>query len=141
MKLFDRLRWLPTEMPWPGTADVSANSCVLAVFVGDTPGTSRAMSRKLRPFIGSEATSCCGTVPAIWLRAVSMTGTTPVTVTAVSMPARSRVMGSSKAEPTVSVSSRVESLNPASDTAAARRVTGARPPRMRGCGILLFRNI
>jgi hypothetical protein len=57
MKLFERLRWLATEIPWPGTADVSGNSWVLPMFVGDTPGTSSARSRKLRPFIGSRSTS------------------------------------------------------------------------------------
>ena len=54
-----------------GHAEVSANSCVLLVLVGETPGTSSARSRKLRPFIGRFCTSACGTVPAIWLRAVS----------------------------------------------------------------------
>ena len=29
MKLFERLRWLPTDRLTPGTADVSGNSCVL----------------------------------------------------------------------------------------------------------------
>ena len=78
MKLLEKLRWLPTEMPCPGTADVSANSCVLPMLVGDTPGTSRARSRKLRPFIGSASTSACDTVPAIWLRAASSTDASPV---------------------------------------------------------------
>ena len=73
MKLLEKLRWLPTEMPWPGTADVSANSCVLPTLVGDTPGTSSARSRKLRPFIGRFLTSACEIVPAIWLRAASST--------------------------------------------------------------------
>ena len=73
MKLLERLRWLAIESPWPGTAEVSAKSCVLFVLVGDTPGTSSARSRKLRPFIGRFWTSACGTVPAIWLRAVSST--------------------------------------------------------------------
>ena len=41
MKLLEKLRWLPTEMPLPGTAEVSAKSCVLATLVGETPGTSR----------------------------------------------------------------------------------------------------
>ena len=41
-----------TESLTPGTADVSANSCVLPTLVGDTPGTSSARSRKLRPFSG-----------------------------------------------------------------------------------------
>ena len=49
----------------PGTADVSGNSCVLAMLVGDTPGTSSASSRKLRPFIGSAFTSASETVAAI----------------------------------------------------------------------------
>ena len=84
MKLLEKLRWLPTEMPWPGTADVSAKSWVLAVLVGETPGTSSARSRKLRPFSGSVLTSVCDTVPAIWLRAASSTAASPVTVTLVS---------------------------------------------------------
>ena len=73
MKLFEKLRWLPTEIPLPGTAEVSANSCVLGMLVGETPGTSRARSRKLRPFRGSALASTADTVPAIWLRAVSRT--------------------------------------------------------------------
>ena len=73
MKLFEKLRWLPTEIPLPGTAEVSAKSCVLAMLVGDTPGTSRPRSRKLRPFMGSALASTADTVPAIWLRAVSRT--------------------------------------------------------------------
>ena len=84
MKLLEKLRWLPTERPPPGTADVSAKSCVLATLVGDTPGTSSARSRKLRPFIGRFLTSVCETVPAIWLRAASSTAACPVTVTLVS---------------------------------------------------------
>ena len=67
----------------PGTADVSGNSCVLAMLVGDTPGTSSARSRKLRPFIGSAATSVSGTVEAIWLRAASRTGASAETSTVV----------------------------------------------------------
>jgi len=57
MKLFEKFRWLPTEMPWPGTAEVSANSWLLAVFVGETPGIRSAKSRKLRPFSGRLLTS------------------------------------------------------------------------------------
>ena len=52
MKLLEKLRWLPTERLTPGTADVSGKSCVLATLVGETPGTSSARSRKLRPFSG-----------------------------------------------------------------------------------------
>ena len=65
MKLWEKLRWLPMEMPTPGTADVSANNCVELMFGGDTPGTRKARSRKLRPFIGRFATSACVMVPAI----------------------------------------------------------------------------
>ena len=35
MKLFEKFRWLPTEIPCPGTADVSAKSWLLPVFVGE----------------------------------------------------------------------------------------------------------
>ena len=63
MKLLEKLRWLPTEMPWPGTADVSAKSWLAAVLVGETPGISRATSRKLRPFRGRLCTSACGYGP------------------------------------------------------------------------------
>ena len=112
MKLLERLRWLAIESPCPGTAEVSAKSCVLFVFVGDTPGTSSARSRKLRPFIGRFWTSACGTVPAIWLRAVSSTWLSATTVTAVSMPATSRVIGISNAEPALKTSVRALSLNP-----------------------------
>ena len=92
-KLLERLRWLPTEMLMPGTADVSGNSCVLAMFVGETPGTSNASSRKLRPFIGSALTSASGTVAAIWLRAPSRTGVSAETLTVVSSPAGDSVEG------------------------------------------------
>ena len=81
MKLLEKLRWLPTEMPWPGTAEVSAKSWLLAVLVGETPGTSSARSRKLRPLSGSVRTSVCETVPAIWVRAVSSSSASAVTVT------------------------------------------------------------
>ena len=91
MKLLERLRWLPTDRPPPGTAEVSAKSCVLATLVGDTPGTSSARSRKLRPFIGRFRTSACDTVPAIWLRAASSTVASALTVTlASSVPTRQR---------------------------------------------------
>ena len=108
MKLFERLRWLPTDRPPPGTADVSANSCVLPTLVGDTPGTSSARSRKLRPFIGRLCTSACEIVPAIWLRAASSTVASPVTVTLRVEPATASVIGSSKADPIVSVSGAVD---------------------------------
>ena len=84
MKLLDRLRWLPTEMPGPGTAEVSGKSCVPPTLVGETPGTRSARSRKLRPFRGRFWTSVCDTVAAIWLRAASSTVASPVTVTFVS---------------------------------------------------------
>ena len=86
MKLFEKLRWLPTEMPTPATADVSAKSWVLPTFGGDTPGTSSARSRKLRPFSGRCSTSRCEIVPAIWLRAASRTITGALTVTFVFNP-------------------------------------------------------
>ena len=112
MKLFERLRWLPTEIPWPGTADVSAKSCVLAVLVGETPGTSSARSRKFRPFIGRLSTSVCATVPAICVRAVSSAAVSAATVTlALNSPTASTI-GNSNAEPTLSVSVRVASANP-----------------------------
>ena len=41
MKLFERLRWLAIERPCPGTAEVSAKSCVLLVLVGETPGNEQ----------------------------------------------------------------------------------------------------
>ena len=71
MKLFEKFRWLPTEIPWPGTADVSAKSWLAAVLVGDTPGTNSARSRKFRPLSGRSLTSVCVMVPAICVRAVS----------------------------------------------------------------------
>ena len=112
MKLLEKFRWLPIDRPFPGTADVSANSCVLAVFVGETPGTSSARSRKFRPFIGRFCTSACDTVPAIWLRAVSSTVASPLTVTSAFTAPTESVNGNSNAEPTVSVSPRVASLKP-----------------------------
>ena len=59
---------------------VSAKSWVLFVLVGETPGTSSARSRKLRPFIGRFCTSACGMVPAIWLRAASIAGAAGVPI-------------------------------------------------------------
>ncbi len=111
MKLLEKLRWLPTDRPGPGTADVSANSCVLATFVGDTPGTTSAMSRKFRPFNGRFLISACETVPAICVRAVSSTGLA-LTSTLVSMPATASVNGRSNADPTASVTCPVASVNP-----------------------------
>ena len=82
-KLLERLRWLLTESPTPGTADVSGNICVAGTLVGETPGTSSAASRKLRPLSGRLRTSSSGMVPAIWLRAASRTVVPAVTATSV----------------------------------------------------------
>ena len=82
------------------------------MLVGDTPGTSSASSRKLRPFIGSAATSASATVAAIWLRAVSITGASAVTCTLDSTPASANEIGTSNADPASTVSVRVASLNP-----------------------------
>jgi hypothetical protein len=116
MKLFERLRWLAMDSPCPGMADVSANSCVLLVLVGETPGTSSARSRKFRPFIGRLWTSACGMVPAIWLRAVSSAWVSATTVIAASMPATSRPIERSNAEPALSAMVRACSLNPSRRT-------------------------
>lgn len=51
--LLEKLRWLPTDKPTPGTADVSANSCVLLMLGGATDGASSATSRRLRPLSGN----------------------------------------------------------------------------------------
>ena len=110
MKLLEKLRWLATERPCPGTAEVSAKSCVLAVLVGDTPGTRSARSRKLRPFIGRPTTSAEEIVPAIWLRAVSMAPVSPVTVILSSRPPTSRAIGSWKAAPTLRARGRLNGL-------------------------------
>ena len=112
MKLLEKLRWLPTEIPWPGTADVSAKSWLLAVLVGDTPGTTRARSRKLRPFSGRFCTSACDTVPAICVRAVSTTAACAPTVTVLCSPATVSSIASSNAEPTVSITGRIAWANP-----------------------------
>jgi hypothetical protein len=66
----------------------------------------------LRPFIGRFWISACGTVPAIWLRAVSSTRLSATTVTAVSMPAISREIEISNAEPALSINVRAWSSNP-----------------------------
>ena len=116
MKLFDRLRWLPTDSPTPGTAEVSAKSCVLLMLGGATPGASSAMSRKLRPFSGSCSTSAAVTVAAIWLRADSSTGASACTVTLVATPSTASTNGISNAAPTDSAIRRCASLNPASCT-------------------------
>src|SRR5215813_11474702 len=112
MKLLEKLRWLPIEIPWPGTADVSGKSWLLAVLVGETPGISSAISRKLRPFDGRLRISLSDTVPAIWLRAASIAPASPVTVTAVSLDAIVSETGSSKAAPAVKVKVRAASANP-----------------------------
>jgi hypothetical protein len=112
MKLLERLRWLPTDTLMPGTADVSGKSWVLPMLVGETPGIRSASSRKLRPLSGRLRISVCETVPAIWLLAASSTAASALTVTLASMPPTVSVTGSSNAEPTVSVSTRVTSLNP-----------------------------
>ena len=106
MKLFDRLRWLATDRLTPGTAEVSGKSCALPTFVGETPGTSSASSRKFRPFIGRLLASGSDTVPTIWLRAASRTVASAVIVTLASRPATSSETGSSNAAPAVSVSVR-----------------------------------
>ena len=85
-KLFDRLRWLPTEMLMPGTADVSGNSCVLAMLVGDTPGTEQREFEEVPAVHGQRLTSASDTVAAIWLRAASSTAASAVTVTLDSRP-------------------------------------------------------
>jgi hypothetical protein len=81
MKLFERLRWLPTERLAPRTAEVSGKSCVLFRFAGETPGTTSASSWKLRPLSGRFLTSISETVAVIWLRAASRTGVPAATVT------------------------------------------------------------
>src|SRR5205807_1188848 len=106
MKLLEKFRWLLVEIPCPGTAEVSAKSCVLAVLVGDTPGTRRAKSRKLRPFKGRLRTSVCEIVPAIWLRAASSTAASLLTVTLAEAAPTASSIGSSDAAPSVSVTGR-----------------------------------
>src|SRR5688500_11259067 len=68
---------------------------------GETPGTSSARSRTLRPFIGSAVTAACEIVPAIWLRAASRTTASALTVTLASSELSASAIGSSKAEPAV----------------------------------------
>ncbi len=116
MKLFEKLRWLPTESPTPGTADVSANSCVPPTFGGATPGTRSATSRKLRPLRGIVPISAWKTVLAIWLRPASSTVAWAATSTVASTVLSDRDMGSSYAEPSVSVRRRAASAKPSSCT-------------------------
>ena len=71
-----------------------------------------ATSRKLRPFSGRLWTSAWDTVPAIWLRAASMSGASADTLTVVSRPPTRSVIGSSNADPIVTVTGRVASANP-----------------------------
>ncbi len=113
MKLFERLRWLPTDRPTPCTADVSAKSWVLLMLGGATAGASTAMSRKLRPLSGRLLTSCRGTVVATWLRADSRIGASALTVTEVDTPSTEMTIGMSKAEPSVSARRRVAGAKPA----------------------------
>ncbi len=112
MKLLEKFRWLLTERPCPGTAEVSAKSWFDAVFVGETPGINKARSRKFRPLSGRLRTSVCGTVPAIWLRADSITGASETTVTLVACEPTGSENGRSNAAPTVSVTARMTSVNP-----------------------------
>ena len=95
MKLLEKFRWLPMEIPWPGTAEVSAKSWLDAVLVGDTPGTSRARSSRLRPLSGRDLSSVCETVPATCVRAVSSNSVSLLTVTLVSGEATASMIGSS----------------------------------------------
>src|SRR5215469_6495472 len=112
MKLLEKLRWLLTEIPWPGTAEVSAKSCVLAVLVGETPGTSNARSRKLRPSKERFWTSLAEMVCAIWLRFSSSAGDVLVTLTVVSVPATDNVIGKWKSAPTVRTTAFFDSEKP-----------------------------
>ena len=114
-KLIERLRWLPTERPTPGTADVSAKSCVLLMLGVATPGARSAMSRNCRPLSGSALISRSDTVAAIWLRADSSTGVSAVTLTVEATPATSRVSGKSNAAPSVRVRRRRASAKPVID--------------------------
>jgi len=104
--------WLPIESPCPGTADVSANSCVLPTLAGETPGTSNARSRKFRPLSGRLLASVCVTVAATWLRTVSSSGGSAATVTVVSSDATASAIDTSNADPMVSDTVRFASANP-----------------------------
>ena len=89
------------EMPCPGAAEVSGNSWVLAVLVGETPGTSSARSRKFLPFMGRLEISAWDTVPEIWVRDVSSKSLEASMFTVVPALPSVKATGRSKAEPTV----------------------------------------
>ena len=104
MKLFERLRWLPTEMPWPGTADVSANSCVLRGVGRRHAGNEQRQIEEVaavhRQTLHFPLRDRAGDLAARRFQH----GACPVTVTLASTPATASVIGSSNADPTVSVS-------------------------------------
>src|SRR6185312_6346117 len=105
-------------------ADVSANNCVEAVFVGETPGTRRARSKKLRPLSGNRFTSAGNIVPATWLRDVSSTGAVPCTVTVDSAEPTFSVTGKSNSAPMVNVTEFTASTKLVSCTRTSYGPTG-----------------
>ncbi len=117
MKELARFRWEETEMPVPGTAEVSAKRWLAPVFVRDTPGTSRARSRKFRPFSGRSWTSSGETAEATCVRTVSTTSASAMTEIA-SSKAGFRATGTSSAVPTVSRSRRCHGAEPAAATSS-----------------------
>ena len=113
MKLFEKLRWLPIEMPLPRhrrclgeqlrAADVRRGHAWHEQRQVEKVAPVHRQARRPRP-----ATPC----PAIWLRAASRTVDSPTTSTVAATPASERVIGSSNADPTVTCTARVASVNP-----------------------------
>ncbi len=67
-----------------------------------TPGVVRVKSMKFRPFTGRLATARSPTVEACWVRFVSMTGASAVTVTSSWAVATFRLMSTTRVWPMVS---------------------------------------
>jgi len=99
LKLFEKFRWLPTEMPCPGTAEVSGEELIAGRIGGGHSGNEQMRGQEIRPFRGSERTRLAARYPQSGWRAVSRTVVSPVTVTLLSADATVSEIGSSNATP------------------------------------------
>ena len=113
MKLLEKLRWLPTEMPWPGTAEVSAKSWLLRGVGGRDAGNQQREIEKIaavqRQVADLGLRHGAGDLAARRLEHRRLAGDRDVGRR--SIPTASET-GRSNAEPTVSVRVRVTSANP-----------------------------
>jgi len=67
MKLFEKLRWLPTEIPWPAQRG-PRKELIVAVLVGE-PRHEQCDIKEAAPVQGEGVDFACQTVPATWVRA------------------------------------------------------------------------